>query len=914
VQVTGKAGVPSSGVASVFVNVMALDVAADTSLTVWPDGTSMPTAVSVVAKKTERVTHMVEVPVGTGGRIRVRNGAGKTNVVLDVFGYVLTPSASGASTNGLVTTVAPLSLADTRVGQGVPKAKLGQGRSLDLTVAGKGGVPTTGVRAVFVNVTAFNASLTTGVTVYPPGPLPATQNLSAAAGTSRSNRVLVPLGAGGKIRVTNQYGTVDLKVDLAGWVADGSDPELVADSLNTQVARRVLDTKTGTGAAKARVAKGADVTVTVAGVGGVPAVSSTTPPRAVLAFVRLTTTDGYASVSARAAGTTAGSIADVAGRVGQTMGNLVLVPLSADGKVSIRNSPGSKGPVDVSMDIVGWLGGSVITDPDLITLTPTQAATYTPTSATDLRLPAAVTPPAVGKILAAAPTAANPKGLLRRVTAVSTNPDGTRKITTRPASIAEAVRSGRVTGQMDNTAAPTTTRPGISTPGAAADRQTQAIGASSAVSRTFTATPASGVAVTGTAAAGFGAELDLDIGWRGIKASAIATANQSLNGSVTATAAAAWSGELDLGEYAFGTYVFFIGSIPVVVQPQIELTARAQGQAQGTFQLGFHQGASGRIGFEYDHGLDTINEFSSTAPTIDGPTLNAKASATVGLDIDFELEFYGTGELEVGLTGHIDAASDDCDINITGGIDARLGIELDIIGPNLEESISTPLAAWNLAKLPIPGLCGVWTGLMSLNGAITSTQPTVTWIDEYHKSWQWRDLRPDALQNVTITSNDTTTTSYSPGIGCNGTRRIFGTNSGPSGPNRLNYVGTPPPPGAVPGWHSTTLIPSISGATQTTTTAGCGDNTLTGISHATFDFASEMQTRTTALPYTDPHVIDGTVTLTAAQICELVPSSCMTRALSGSITLAVRVTDKPDFDFDGIPNSADPSPSVINRL
>jgi hypothetical protein len=907
VQVTGKAGVPSSGVASVFVNVMALDVAADTSLTVWPDGTATPTAVAVVAKKTERVTHMVEVPVGTGGRIRVRNGAGKTNVVLDVFGYVLTPSASGASTNGLVTTVAPLSLADTRVGQGVPKAKLGQGRSLDLTVAGKGGVPTTGVRAVFVNVTAFNASLTTGVTVYPPGPLPATQNLSAAAGTSRSNRVLVPLGAGGKIRVTNQYGTVDLKVDLAGWVADGSDPELVADSLNTQVARRVLDTKTGTGAAKARVAKGADVTVTVAGAGGVPAVSSTTPPRAVLAFVRLTTTDGYASVSARAAGTTAGSIADVAGRVGQTMGNLVLVPLSTDGKVSIRNSPGSKGPVDVSMDIVGWLGGSVLTDPDLITLTPTQAATYTPTSATDLRLPASATPPAVGKILAAAPTAANPKGLLRRVTAVSTNPDGTRKITTRPASITEAVRSGRVTGQMDNTAAPTTTRPGVSTPGSAgssADGQAQAVGVASTITRDFNATAPGGVYVNGRASAGFSADLDLDIGWRGIKASAIASANQSLNAAIGSYTAASWTGELDLGEYAFGTYVFFIGSVPVVVQPQIELAARVQATIESSFRVVVHQGASGRIGFEYDDGLHAVNEFAATAPTLDGPTIDKSASATVGLDIDFELEFYGTGELEVGLTGHIDAATRECDLKITGGVEARLGIELDIIGPNLEESISTPLASWDLATLPIPGVCNTWTGIVTIKGTTTDFWPgnlvNVTYQHDLDLKWQWGHQAATGLQNVRVRTHRIY--KISP-VYCNGSYSgtevdtVDGLSDTAVGSASAHYAD---------GKWTTYVVQGPNGAQQTNVRCGVSNGSFE-TQHGNNGMAVQFNNALRTLPARDGHVLEGTVNVPNIDLCY--PSCSEGVTYSGGVVIKVRMTDRPDADADGIPDSVDGAPT-----
>ncbi|MDP9020136.1 MAG: S8 family serine peptidase, partial [Actinomycetota bacterium] len=51
------------------------------------------------------------------------------------------------------TPLAPSRILDTRYGNGAPKAKLGPGASLDLQVTGRGGVPSSGVSGVVVNLT-----------------------------------------------------------------------------------------------------------------------------------------------------------------------------------------------------------------------------------------------------------------------------------------------------------------------------------------------------------------------------------------------------------------------------------------------------------------------------------------------------------------------------------------------------------------------------------------------------------------------------------------------------------------------------------------------------------------------------------------------------------------------------------------
>ena len=74
-------------------------------------------------------------------------------------------------------------------------------------MAGRGGVPTSGVAAVVVNVTAVQPSLTTFVTVFPTGTeRPVASNLNPIAGQTRANAVIATLGEDGSISIYNRNG------------------------------------------------------------------------------------------------------------------------------------------------------------------------------------------------------------------------------------------------------------------------------------------------------------------------------------------------------------------------------------------------------------------------------------------------------------------------------------------------------------------------------------------------------------------------------------------------------------------------------------------------------------------------------------------------------------------------------------
>jgi hypothetical protein len=104
---------------------------------------------------------------------------------------------------------------DTRAGIGAPKAKLGAGGTLTLTIAG---LPA-GTTAVALNVAVTAPTAPSFLTVYPGGqPRPALgSNLNYVAGQTVPNMVLVPLGPANTVTFYNYAGTVDVIADLVGY-------------------------------------------------------------------------------------------------------------------------------------------------------------------------------------------------------------------------------------------------------------------------------------------------------------------------------------------------------------------------------------------------------------------------------------------------------------------------------------------------------------------------------------------------------------------------------------------------------------------------------------------------------------------------------------------------------------------------
>ncbi|MEU6479386.1 N-acetylmuramoyl-L-alanine amidase [Streptomyces sp. NPDC047017] len=335
-QVTGKAGVPASGVTAVVMNVTATNPTANSFVTVYPDSTTRTSASNLNFTAGQNFPNLVIVPV-VNGKVDFYNRAGTVDLIADISGYY-TSDGSGSRLSSLT----PTRVMDTRDGTGVAKGKVGAGGTVSLQVTGKAGVPASGVTAVVMNVTATNPTANSFVTVYPDSTTrTSASNLNFTAGQNFPNLVIVPV-VNGKVDFYNRAGTVDLIADISGYYSAGGSVERNAGPV------RIMDTRDGTGVRKAKVGPGGTVALTVGGRDGVP-VDAT----AVVMNVTATnpTTGGFVTVYPD--GTTRTSASNLNFTAGETTPNLVIVPV-VNGKVDFYNRAGT---VDLIADLAGYYTG-----------------------------------------------------------------------------------------------------------------------------------------------------------------------------------------------------------------------------------------------------------------------------------------------------------------------------------------------------------------------------------------------------------------------------------------------------------------------------------------------------------------------------------------------------------------------------
>lgn len=352
IQVTGKGGVPTTGVLAAVVNVTVTNGTAGSFLTVYPTGYQRPLASNLNWTAGKTVTNLVEVALGYAGQVTVFNAAGNADVILDVAGWVNVPSGS-AGPDGLYNPLAPSRILDTRNGTGGISQPLGPGATITIQVTGRGGVPASGVEAVILNVTATNPTAPSYLTVFPAGSsAPLASNLNYVPGQTTPNRVVVALGTGGMVSLYNAAGKVDVIADVGAWFTDTTAGG-TGSSFTPLTPTRLLDTRNGTGGYSSPLGPNQSIALTVADAGGVPAMTASIPPKAVVLNVTVTSPTGASFLTVWADGTTRPGTSDLNYVAGQTVPNLVVVQLGANGKLDIYNAAGS---AHVIVDVLGWYG------------------------------------------------------------------------------------------------------------------------------------------------------------------------------------------------------------------------------------------------------------------------------------------------------------------------------------------------------------------------------------------------------------------------------------------------------------------------------------------------------------------------------------------------------------------------------
>ena len=358
VPVVGRGGVPATGVGAVIMNVTVTSTSAPSYLTVYPTEDPRPTASNLNWIAGQTTPNLVQVAVRDSGQLTIYNAVGSTHVIFDVAGYV--PLITGTpGPDGFYNPLVPARLLDTRDGTGAVAGAVLGGSTLTLQVTGRGGVPSAGAAAVVLNVTVTSPTTAGYLTVFPAGTaVPLASNLNFTAGQTVPNRVIVKLGAGGQVSFFNA-GTpsqsVHIIADVSGWYTDASVPGATGSVFTGVTPVRILDTRSGIGGFSSPIGPAGTIVLTVAGWGGVPLMTSTSPvpPTAVVLNVTVVNPAAASYLTLFPDGAAQPTTSDLNFMAGQTIPNLVVVRVGANGKLDIFNAAGT---TSVIADVVGWYG------------------------------------------------------------------------------------------------------------------------------------------------------------------------------------------------------------------------------------------------------------------------------------------------------------------------------------------------------------------------------------------------------------------------------------------------------------------------------------------------------------------------------------------------------------------------------
>jgi RHS repeat-associated protein len=235
----GSQTVPASAYA-VVVNVTVATNTAPTFLLAYPAGSARPAQGSNVNDSiaNQAANNQVTVALGTGGQVAIYNNGGTVNLVVDIVGYYQSPPTAD---NGYTALAGGATrICDTRPGNpsglsgpaancngannsGTTLGTSLNGGSQDRSIGVSGSFVPPGATAVVVDVTGVMPNATTYLTAHADStPTPATSSVNLSAGTVVTKEVTVPVGYYGGITITNNYGAVDVVVDVEGYFMGGT--------------------------------------------------------------------------------------------------------------------------------------------------------------------------------------------------------------------------------------------------------------------------------------------------------------------------------------------------------------------------------------------------------------------------------------------------------------------------------------------------------------------------------------------------------------------------------------------------------------------------------------------------------------------------------------------------------------------
>ncbi|MFC1434122.1 protease pro-enzyme activation domain-containing protein [Streptacidiphilus sp. N1-3] len=206
-------------------------------------------------------------------------------------------------------------------------------------------VPSTGVTAVALSVTAINPSTSSYVSVSGNGIGHGAATLTFVKGQIVPNAVVVPV-KNGKVDFYNRFGTVDVAAVITGYY---SSTGTGGSGFTPIPAAHMLDTRSGVGepgGTAAKLGAGSTVTIKATDTPGIPAGVTALA----LNVTAINGTIGsYLGVYPSNAGQAAATSVSFSAK--QILANTVIVPVDSDGNITISNHAGI---VDATADVTGY--------------------------------------------------------------------------------------------------------------------------------------------------------------------------------------------------------------------------------------------------------------------------------------------------------------------------------------------------------------------------------------------------------------------------------------------------------------------------------------------------------------------------------------------------------------------------------
>jgi hypothetical protein len=336
-KVTGVGGVPTTGVGAVVLNVTVTQPNEYAYLTIFPSDEMLPNASNLNYASNDTIANLVIAKIASDGTVSIYS-TGTPHVIADIAGYF---DDGTAATGDRYHPLNPARILDTRLGIGAPQ-RLGPDASLQLQVAGRGGVPPIGATAAVLNVTAAAPTDSSYLTVWPTDQSrPTASNLNFVADKTIPNLVIVKLGPTGAVNIYNERGSVEVLADVVGWFGS----ESTETRFYPLPPERVLDTRGSLpgGGFQAGETRSLDLD----GFGGIP----TTGACAAVLNVTATEATGPSFLTVWPSGETLPAASNLNFRAGPAIANLVIVRLGEQGRVNIYNE---RGYVNVIVDVAGW--------------------------------------------------------------------------------------------------------------------------------------------------------------------------------------------------------------------------------------------------------------------------------------------------------------------------------------------------------------------------------------------------------------------------------------------------------------------------------------------------------------------------------------------------------------------------------